>query len=137
MKIKNGRRGTTGLRASISSGPQQQHGTFYEFRTYNIKPEKNAAFLKLTEEKIHLRMAHAELLGYWSVEFGDLNQVLQIWKYDSYAQRSSMRAALARDPQWMEEYISRVLPMLTSQENEVTYLVPWCSIKKPSQKGGP
>lgn len=68
-------------RACMSTGPQQQHGTFYEFRTYRILPEKNAAFLKLTNEKIHLRTAHSELLGYWSVEYGGLNQVFHIWKY--------------------------------------------------------
>ncbi|KAL4641564.1 hypothetical protein GN956_G10327 [Arapaima gigas] len=123
------------LRASISTGPQQQHSTFYEFRTYNIKPEQNAAFLKLTSEKIHLRTAHSELLGYWSVEYGGLNQVFHIWKYDSYAHRAQVRAALAKDPQWMEEYILKAMPMLVSQDNEVTYLVPWCKIEKPPKTG--
>lgn len=65
----------------LSTGPQQEHGTFYEFRTYNIRPEQNAAFLKLTNEKIHLRTAHSQLIGYWSVEYGALNQVFHIWKY--------------------------------------------------------
>ncbi|KAJ8385275.1 hypothetical protein AAFF_G00191520 [Aldrovandia affinis] len=123
------------LWASISTGPQQQHGTFYEFRTYNIKPEKNAAFLKLMEEKFHLRTAQSEPLGCWSIEYGALNQVLHIWKYDSYAQRARVRAALAQDPQWMEEYISKALPMLTSQHSEVAYLVPWCSIRRPPKEG--
>ncbi|XP_035280224.1 protein NipSnap homolog 3A-like isoform X1 [Anguilla anguilla] len=125
----------TQLRASVSTGPQQQHETFYEFRTYSIKPEWNAAFLELTEKKIHLRMALAELLGYWSVNCGALNQVLQIWKYDSYAQRSDARTALVNNPEWMEEYIAKAIPMLAYQENEVAYLVPWCTVKKPPKKG--
>ncbi|XP_010864799.1 protein NipSnap homolog 3A [Esox lucius] len=122
--------------AWISTGPQQQHGTFYEFRTYNIRPEKNAAFLKLTDEKIGLRTAHSELLGYWSVEYGGLNQVFHIWKYESYAQRAAVRASLARDPVWIEEYISKAMPMLTSQDNEVNYLVPWCKVERPPKEGG-
>uniref|UniRef100_A0A8B9K3N0 Nipsnap homolog 3A (C. elegans) n=1 Tax=Astyanax mexicanus TaxID=7994 RepID=A0A8B9K3N0_ASTMX len=122
-------------KAFISTGPQQQDGTFYEFRTYCIHPHLNAAFLKLTSEKISLRTAHSELLGYWSVEYGGLNQVFHIWKYESYAQRAAVRAALARDPNWMEEYISKAMPMLSSQDNEVTYLVPWSTIKKPSKEG--
>ncbi|KAG7458924.1 hypothetical protein MATL_G00225670 [Megalops atlanticus] len=129
------RKDLTELRAAISTGPQQQHATFYEFRTYYIKPEQNSAFLKLTNEKIHLRTAHSELLGYWSVEYGGLNQVFHIWKYDSYAQRAGVRAALAQDPQWIEQYISKAMPMLTSQDNEVTYLVPWCKIEKPPKEG--
>ncbi|KAG5849539.1 hypothetical protein ANANG_G00112030 [Anguilla anguilla] len=130
------RKNSIEARASISTGPQQQQATFYEFRTYCIKPEQNAAFLKLTNEKIHLRTAHSELLGYWSVEYGGLNQVFHIWKYDSYAQRAGVRAALAKDPQWIEQYISKAMPMLTSQDNEVTYLVPWCGLQTPPTEGG-
>ncbi|CAB1337322.1 unnamed protein product [Coregonus sp. 'balchen'] len=122
-------------RDCISTGPQQQNGTFYEFRTYRILPEKNAAFLKLTNEKIHLRTAHSELLGYWSVEYGGLNQVFHIWKYDSYAQRAGVRASLAQDPKWIEEYISKAMPMLMSQDNEVTYLVPWSKVERPPKEG--
>ncbi|XP_069029609.1 protein NipSnap homolog 3A [Embiotoca jacksoni] len=123
-------------RARLSSGPQQKHTTFYEFRTYSIRPDQNSAFLKLTNEKIHLRTAHSELIGYWSVEYGGLNQVFHIWKYDSYAQRAAVRAALAQDPCWMSEYISMAIPMLTSQDNEVVYLIPWSPLQRPPQEGG-
>ncbi|XP_034453815.1 protein NipSnap homolog 3A [Hippoglossus hippoglossus] len=124
------------LRVRLSTGPQQQHKTFYEFRTYCIRPEQNAAFLKLTNEKVHLRTAHSELIGYWSVEYGGLNQVFHIWKYDSYAQRTAVRAALAHDPSWISEYISKAIPMLTSQDNEVTYHVPWSHLQRAPQEGG-
>lgn len=120
----------------LSSVPQQDHRTFYEFRTYCIRPDQNAAFLKLTNEKIHLRTAHSQLIGYWSVEYGGLNQVFHIWKYDSYSQRAGVRAALAQDPTWISDYISKAMPMLTSQDNEVTYLVPWCRLEAPPQEGG-
>lgn len=68
-------------RVRLSTGPQQEQRTFYEFRTYCIRPDQNAAFLKLTSEKIHLRTAHSQLIGYWAVEYGGLNQVFHIWKY--------------------------------------------------------
>ncbi|XP_061100752.1 protein NipSnap homolog 3A-like isoform X1 [Conger conger] len=130
------RKNLTETRASISTGPQQQHATFYEFRTYRVEPAQNAAFLRLTNEKIHLRTAHSELLGYWSVEYGGLNQVFHIWKYDSYAQRAAVRAALAQDPEWIEQYISKAMPMLASQDNEVTYRVPWSQLDRPPKEGG-
>ncbi|XP_076861860.1 protein NipSnap homolog 3A isoform X2 [Brachyhypopomus gauderio] len=123
-------------RVSLSSGPQKRDGTFYEFRTYNIYPHQNAAFLKLTNENINQRTAHSELLGYWTIEYGGLNQVFHIWKYDSYAQRAAVRAALAQDPSWMEQYISKAMPMLSSQDNEITYMVPWSKIQKPPKEGG-
>uniref|UniRef100_A0A3P9BGW9 Nipsnap homolog 3A (C. elegans) n=1 Tax=Maylandia zebra TaxID=106582 RepID=A0A3P9BGW9_9CICH len=123
-------------RAHFGTGPQQKHRTFYEFRTYCILPDQNAAFLKLTNEKIHLRTAHSELVGYWSVEYGGLNKAFHIWKYDSYAQRAEVRATLAQDPAWVSEYLSKALPMLTSQDNEVTYMVPWSRLQSPLQEGG-
>ncbi|KAM9357206.1 protein NipSnap homolog 3A isoform 2-T2 [Symphorus nematophorus] len=123
-------------RVRFSTGPQQEHRTFYEFRTYSIRPDQNAAFLKLTNEKIHLRTAHSELIGYWSVEYGGLNKVFHIWKYDSYSQRAAVRAALSQDPSWLSDYISQALPMLTSQDNEVTYLVPWSRLQRPPRDGG-
>ncbi|XP_029368182.1 protein NipSnap homolog 3A isoform X1 [Echeneis naucrates] len=145
--------------ARVSTRPQQDDQTFYEFRTYNIRPDQTAAFLKLTNEKIHLRTAHSQLIGYWNVEFGGLNQVFHIWKYgkvrlfffcgcgssssltvpptsDSYSQRAAVRAALAQDPCWISEYISKAIPMLNSQDNEVNYMVPWTQLQSPLQEGG-
>lgn len=55
---------------------------------------------------------------------------------ESYSQRAAVRAALAQDPSWISEYISMALPMLTSQDNEVTYLVPWSHLQKPPKEGG-
>nr|XP_055034941.1 protein NipSnap homolog 3A isoform X1 [Misgurnus anguillicaudatus] len=123
-------------RAFVSTGQRQVNGTFYEFRTYFIQPHLNSAFLKLTNEKIHLRTAHSKLLGYWTVEYGGINQVFHIWEYDNYAQRASVRAGLAQDPTWTEQYLSKAMPMLTSQDNEVTYLVPWSKIQTPPKEGG-
>ncbi|KAM3612915.1 uncharacterized protein V6R79_016911 [Siganus canaliculatus] len=126
----------TPAQVNLSTGPQQKLQTFYELRTYNIRPDQNGSFLRLTNEKIHLRTAHSELIGYWSVEYGGLNQVVHLWKYDSYSQRASVRAALAKDPSWISEYISQALPMMVSQDNEVTYLVPWSHLQRPPREGG-
>ncbi|XP_069779654.1 protein NipSnap homolog 3A isoform X2 [Narcine bancroftii] len=118
-----------------STGPQQQHKTFYEFRTYTIEPGKMPEFLKLTAENIHLRTAHSELIGYWSVEFGTLNEVFHIWKYGSYKERTTVREALAKDKGWQENYISKMIPMIVNQISEVTYLVPWAQMCTESKPG--
>ncbi|XP_054545611.1 protein NipSnap homolog 3A-like [Talpa occidentalis] len=68
--------------SSFATGPRQYDGTFYEFRTYCLKPSKMNEFLKNFTEHIHLRTAHSELIGYWSVDFGGrMNKVFGIWKY--------------------------------------------------------
>uniref|UniRef100_A0A3B5MDW9 NIPSNAP domain-containing protein n=1 Tax=Xiphophorus couchianus TaxID=32473 RepID=A0A3B5MDW9_9TELE len=51
------------------------------------------------------------------------------------AARAAVRAALAQDPSWISEYICKALPLLTAQDNEVSYLVPWSRLKSPPQQG--
>uniref|UniRef100_A0A8C7RIL1 Nipsnap homolog 3A (C. elegans) n=1 Tax=Oncorhynchus mykiss TaxID=8022 RepID=A0A8C7RIL1_ONCMY len=108
-------------RACMSIGPQQQHGTFYEFRTYSIQPEKNVAL------GCPMRRSTCILLtqSYWSMEYGG-TLLKHLWHY---AQQAGVRASLAQDPNWIAEYISKAMPMLTSQDNEVTYLVPWSKVE--------
>lgn len=68
--------------SSFATGPRQKDGTFYEFRTYYLKPSKMNEFLENFKKNVHLRTAHSELVGYWSVEFGGrMNKVFHIWKY--------------------------------------------------------
>lgn len=39
-------------------------------------------FLENFKKNVHLRTAHSELVGYWSVEFGGrMNKAFHIWKY--------------------------------------------------------
>ncbi|XP_077466567.1 protein NipSnap homolog 3A [Stigmatopora argus] len=123
--------------ADLSTRHQPEgDGALYEFRTYQIHPDRNSAFLNLTNEKIHLRTAHSELIGYWSVEYGALNQVFHIWKYESYAQRAAVRSALAQDERWINEYILHAIPMLTQQDNCVVTLLPWSRVGAPPKPGG-
>ena len=104
----------------------------YELRTYSIQPSRFVEFLKLTEEKIHLRTAHSKIIGYWSTELGGLNEVVHIWEYgklsltslkslvilcllDSFEQRTGVRKRLAADKNWVESYVSKAFPMISSQ----------------------
>ncbi|XP_043571514.1 protein NipSnap homolog 3A isoform X1 [Chiloscyllium plagiosum] len=118
-----------------STGGNQLNGTFYEFRNYIIQPGKVADFMKLTNDFIHLRTAHSELVGYWSVEIGCLNEVFHIWKYGSYKERSAVREALATNKDWQQNYISKMLPMLLNQTNEIVYMVPWAELGEAPKKG--
>nr|XP_020657103.1 protein NipSnap homolog 3B-like isoform X3 [Pogona vitticeps] len=121
--------------SSFATGPRQEDGTFYEFRTYTVKPDKMKDFLELTSRNIHLRTAHSQMIGYWTLEFGGLNKVFHIWKYGSFAQRAAVRTALAKDQEWQEKYMSQMLPLLDKQDNEIAYLVPWCQLGRPEKDG--
>ncbi|ERE82446.1 putative protein NipSnapA-like protein [Cricetulus griseus] len=119
----------------FATGPRQSDGTFYEFRTYFLKPSKTNEFLENFKKNVNLRTAHSELVGYWSVEFGGrTNKVFHIWKYDNFAHRTAVRKALANDKAWQEEFLIPNLAFIDKQEVEITYLVPWCKIGKPPKE---
>uniref|UniRef100_A0A8C0H2G5 NIPSNAP domain-containing protein n=1 Tax=Chelonoidis abingdonii TaxID=106734 RepID=A0A8C0H2G5_CHEAB len=117
-------------------GPRQNDGTFYEIRTYDVKPSKMKEFVELVNKHIHLRAAHSEMVGFWTVELGGMNKAIHIWKFDNFVHRAEVRKALANDKEWQGKFLSPVLPFLNKQNNEIVYLVPWCEIGKPSKEGG-
>ncbi|XP_021546886.1 protein NipSnap homolog 3A-like isoform X2 [Neomonachus schauinslandi] len=120
--------------SSFATGPRQYDGTFYEFRTYCLKPSKMNEFLENVKKNIHLRTAHSELVGYWSVEFGgQMNKVFHIWKYDNFAHRTEVRKAVAKDKEWQQSVIPN-LALIDEQETEITYLVPWSKLEKPAKE---
>uniref|UniRef100_A0A2K6E2K3 Nipsnap homolog 3B n=1 Tax=Macaca nemestrina TaxID=9545 RepID=A0A2K6E2K3_MACNE len=121
--------------SSFATGPRQYNGTFYEFRTYYLKPSKMNAFMENLKKTIHLRTAHSELVGFWSVEFGGrMNKVFHIWKYDNFAHRAEVRKALANCKEWQEQSIIPNLAHIDKQETEITYLIPWSKLEKPPKE---
>ncbi|XP_070375205.1 protein NipSnap homolog 3A isoform X1 [Equus asinus] len=122
--------------SSFATGPRQYEGTFYEFRTYYLKPSKMNEFLENFKKNVHLRTAHSELVGFWSVEFGGrMNKVFHIWKYDNFAHRTEVRKALAKDKEWQEKFLIPNLALIDKQESEIAYLVPWSKLEKPPKEG--
>ncbi|KAM3938389.1 protein NipSnap homolog 3A [Leptodactylus fuscus] len=122
-------------KATFATGPRQHDTTLYELRTYAIKPSMMSSFMQLANENLHLRTAHSELVGFWSFELGGMNKVFHIWKYDSFAHRIAVRAKIAQDKLWQGNFMSKALPMMDTQDNEVAYLVPWCKLEKPEKPG--
>ncbi|XP_061489201.1 protein NipSnap homolog 3B-like isoform X1 [Rhineura floridana] len=118
----------------FATGPRQDVGTFYELRTYNIKPAKTKEFLELVNKNINIRMAHSEMIGFWTVEFGSMNKAFHIWKYDNFAHRAAVRKAVVGDKEWQEN-LSAILPLLNKQHMEIAYLVPWCKLGTPPKPG--
>ncbi|XP_059957109.1 protein NipSnap homolog 3A-like isoform X2 [Mesoplodon densirostris] len=121
--------------SSFATGPRQYDGTFYEFRTYCVKPSKMNEFLENVKKNIHLQTAHSELVGFWSVECGGrIDKVFHIWKYDNFAHQTEVRKALANDKEWREQLLIPILGLTDKQESEITYLVPWCKLEKPPKE---
>jgi len=76
---------------------------------------------------------YGKLEGYWTTEIGTLNQVVHLWSFDSLDERAQLRAALAKNARWQNEYIPKLLDHLVRQE--VRLLNPMLPIKAPEHTG--
>ena len=94
-----------------------------EQRTYTLRPGTAPEFLRIYEEHglpVQLPIL-GTLVGYYSTEFGPLNQVIHMWGYESFEDRARRRAELVKSPGW-QTYLPMNRDKIVSQENKL--LVP-------------
>ena len=91
-------------------------------RTYTLKIGKVPEYLQLFEEMGYpIISKYSKLVGFWSTEIGELNQIVHIWEYESLDDRAERRKDLYKDSEWTEKFIPLVLPLFEKQENKILY----------------
>ncbi len=97
-----------------------------EQRTYTLKPMSVGEFLKrYQEEGLDIqRPILGTLVGYFSTEFGPLNQVVHLWAFDDFADRDRRRATLKADPRW-GKYLASIGQYLVAQESRILIPAPF------------
>ncbi|MDO9404091.1 MAG: NIPSNAP family protein [Polaromonas sp.] len=92
----------------------------YEERCYTLSPVTLRPFLALYEaEGLPMLLRHlGTLVGFFTTETGELNQVVHIWQYQDLADRERRRAGLWQDPTWLA-YADKVLPLITRMESRL------------------
>lgn len=97
-----------------------------EERIYTMHPGQAGPYIKAYEaEGLAIQEPIlGRLLGYYSTEFGPLNQVIHLWAYDSLTDRTDRRARLFADPRWLA-YIAKVRPMIVTQESKLLIPAPF------------
>jgi hypothetical protein len=78
----------------------------YELRTYTVKPGTVGDIVKAasTVSREIRKDDFGKLEGYWFTEIGPLNQVMHMWSYRDYDERTRLRAELGKNPRWTGEY---------------------------------
>jgi hypothetical protein len=101
-----------------------------EERTYTLQIGKLSQFYEYYGTNglpIQQRIL-GKLLGFFHSDIGELNQVIQLWSYDSYAERERRRGILAKDPDWLH-YLKYSPPIIVSQQNRILVPAPFSPIK--------
>src|SRR5712672_1598204 len=90
----------------------------YELRTYTVRPGTLGDMIKAasTVSRDIRGDNYGKLEGYWSTEIGPLNQVMHMWSYGDFDERTKLRAELAKNPRWGSEYLPLIRPLLMRQE---------------------
>ena len=106
----------------------------YELRTYTLAPGTQGQYLKNSAEigrKIR-GDKYGKLEGFWSTEFGTLNQVVHLWAFESLNDRERLRGELAKNEDWTKGYLPNTRGALLAQENKI--LSPVLPPKPPADR---
>lgn len=87
-----------------------------EQRTYTLRPGKVAQFVELFEKHDlpFIEPIMGAPVGWYITEIGPLNQVIQMWAFEDFADRERRRASVMAHPQWLR-HLERVEPLVIEQ----------------------
>jgi hypothetical protein len=100
----------------------------FDHRTYNIKPNRLAKFLK-TYERLALPLQRkylGEPYGFFVTHIGPLSRVVHLWQYESLADREQRRDAMEADSEWQDyRRVALEEDTLVAMENHILKPVPF------------
>lgn len=105
-----------------------------EQRIYTTHPGKWRDYLALYEAEgmaIQQRIL-GRMVGYYSTESGELNQIIHMWAYEDMNERTEKRSRLMSDPKW-QAYVHKMLPLLMHQESRILNPAPFFQPRWESQ----
>jgi hypothetical protein len=103
-----------------------------EMRTYQLKPASIAQFEERFGAALPTRQKFSPLAAFWHTEVGPLNQVIHVWPYDTFEQRTQMRAAASAAPGWPPA----TREFIVEQKSELFVPAPFSPSLEPRQLGG-
>jgi hypothetical protein len=108
----------------------------YEMRTYTFHMGKLPAYLELARNvgRPVRGQNYGTNHGYWTSEFGSLNQIWHLWSYPSLDERKRLQGELAKNERWTKEYSANVRPLIARQD--IRFLNPVNGVNPPAKEGG-
>jgi hypothetical protein len=93
----------------------------YELRTYTVRQGTLPEMIKLANTVFRETRGddYGKLEGYWFTDIGPLNQVMQLWSFTDFNERTRLRAELAKNTRWNNEYLPAARALLVRQQNRL------------------
>ena len=100
----------------------------YEKRTYTLKVGTLGEVIRLYREEgwpaLEKGGFSEKLVGYFTSDAGQLNQLVHLWKFDDDADRRDHWGRLFKDDDFMA-FAAQLRPLLLTQENQLLLAAPW------------
>jgi len=90
----------------------------YELRSYRMHPGKLPEWVSLFKTGLPAREKYSKIVGLWTTEAGQLNQVVHLWAYADLNHRAEVRAKTAHDPEW-QAFLKKGYPLVAHMESTV------------------
>lgn len=88
------------LNPVVAPKAPESDGNIYEFRNYRLKPGVMAKWCDAFTGALPAREKYSKIVGLWTTEAGQPNEVCHIWAYKDMNARAEARAGSAADPGW-------------------------------------
>jgi hypothetical protein len=109
------------LNPAIAIKPPDGAGHLYELRISRTQPGAAGAYAELLASYLPVRERYSPIVGLWTGEAPQPNEVAHLWAYPDLNIRMKARAEAAADPRW-REFLAKGGPMLAEMQN--TLLLP-------------
>ena len=83
-------------------GAPVKEGGIYELRIYRQNTGKTAPMGEGYAKIMKVREKYSRNIGLWTGEAPQPNELLHMWNYENFDARKEQRAALFRDPEWLD-----------------------------------
>lgn len=101
-----------------------------EERTYHVHPGRLAEVVALyAEEGTEVQQQIlGHLIGAFTVDVGDLSTIVQLWGYESYAERERRRGELQAHPGW-KDFLKKLTPLIHTQHSRILLPTPFSPLR--------
>ncbi len=103
-----------------------------EMRSYDLRPGTLPEVEKRFGEALPARAKLSPLAAFWHTEVGPLNRVIHVWPYETFEERTRIRAEATKSGQWAP----KIGEFCVSLQSEIYIPAPFSPPLEPRQLGG-
>ena len=101
-----------------------------EMRTYTVQPGSVATVEERFGQALPARAKLSPLAAFWHTEVGPLNRVIHVWAYDSFEERTRIRA----ESQKLQGWPPNIREFVTEQQSEIFLPAPFSPKLEPRRQ---